>query len=192
MPKSVPPALRSGLLLITLLVTVFTVRWWYFKPNVRRGTAAPLILTTDASGQLFSLDQYQHEYVYLNFWGSWCGPCLAKIPELKKVRREFSSEELKMVHVAVEDDSLRWRAALDRLDIPADVHLLNLSSSLRFFDGDIVQDYGVNEVPNAFLIAPGGTTVAYNPDRAKIRQLLKDGHSTKRPGSGSIQNLDPE
>ena len=174
MPEKSRIPLRGGLVILTLIVTVLTLRWWYFKPNVRRGTTAPAIIATDARGQTFSLDQYRDDYIYLNFWGSWCAPCLAKIPELKNIRTEFPAERLKMVHVAVEEDSLRWRTALNRLDLPADVHLLDLSTSLRFFDGDIVQDYGINEVPNAFLIAPGGKSIAHNPDLPKIRQLLKD------------------
>ena len=165
---------RRSLLILTLIVAFFGARWWYFRPSVHQGTVAPPIIGDSADGRIFSLDQFKDEYVYLNFWGSWCGPCLAKIPEINQLRGDLPPDQLRIVHVAVEDDSLRWRSTLNRLQIPGDAHLIDLSTSLRFFNGPIVSDYGIKEVPSAFLLAPGNKIVAHNPSMDKIRRITTE------------------
>jgi len=57
------------------------------------------------NGAVFDLEKYADKYILFNFWGTWCAPCIAKIPELKKFNAEFSdNKNFVLVNVAFDND----------------------------------------------------------------------------------------
>ena len=66
---------------------------------------APDFTTTDISGRKFSLKQLRGKYVYINIWATWCGPCVAELPLIKKLRDDFPEDQLEMISIS-EDGTL--------------------------------------------------------------------------------------
>jgi len=53
---------------------------------------------------IFELKQHPNKYILLDFWGTWCIPCIKFIPELKKINSEFSHDKFVLVSVAYDND----------------------------------------------------------------------------------------
>ncbi len=72
------------------------------RPNV--GEKAPDFTAPDLSGNLVRLSDYQGRPVWINFWGSWCPPCRAEMPEIDAAYREAQSSGLVLLAVSVGED----------------------------------------------------------------------------------------
>ena len=67
----------------------------------------------------------QDDVTYVvNFWATWCRPCIEELPEFEKVNREYDSEKLKVILVAVEDDLEKVRNFIAKKGIQSEVKLL--------------------------------------------------------------------
>ena len=91
----------------------------------------------------------QGKYILLDHWASWCGPCKAEMPYIKKTWEAFAGDRFDVVSVAVSDKRDDTVAALARLDLPWHQILdaQKIPSAL----------YGVNAIPHLILFAPDGT-----------------------------------
>jgi thiol-disulfide isomerase/thioredoxin len=58
---------------------------------------------TNLEGRTVSLNDLRGEVVFLNFWATWCGPCLAEMPSIAKLHEEFSQDGLEIVAITNED-----------------------------------------------------------------------------------------
>ena len=65
--------------------------------------AAPQPALTDLQGEPFLLDDYRGRVVLLNFWATWCAPCLREMPELDRVAGEIDPERAVVLGVAADD-----------------------------------------------------------------------------------------
>jgi len=83
------------------------------KESIKEGADAPEFSLPDLSGNLFSLSSLKGKYVVLDFWGSWCGPCLIGFPEMKKYYDKYKSK-VEFVGIACNDTDIEWRKAVEK------------------------------------------------------------------------------
>lgn len=77
------------------------------------GQPAPSIKTERTyDGQPFDLEAWRGKYVLVDFWGTWCGACIAGMPEMKKFAAKHEGK-LMLLGIAKESDEQRWRKYLD-------------------------------------------------------------------------------
>ncbi len=117
------------------------------------GDPAPEINAVLADGTPFKLSDLQGDYVLLDFWGSWCGPCRAKSPHLIALHQKYKSK-LKVVSVALEKDGKAAEIAAKRDGFTWKYRIVEESSFVMM--SPTAQDYGVTEIPTMFLISPDG------------------------------------
>lgn len=156
-----------------IVVAVLLARQWYFTPDAETGEMAPNFTGRTLAGKAFDFADTRGQITLLHFWGSWCAPCRRQHPGLVRLARELG-DDLQIVSVGIERDSTAWRAAIQRDDLFWPDHLLDATGSLRFLSGPISDLYGVNEVPNKFLIDVDGHVVIHNPEPDAIRQFVSD------------------
>ncbi len=150
--------------------TISVGRHFYMKPDVGESDKAPDFLGILPSGQSLRLSDLRGQYVLIDFWGSWCGPCLRQIPNLKALAARYGgrtftdAEGFRIIAIGVEADAANWSAAIARHQMDWAFHLFDPSSSLRFFDSPIAHQYGVRQLPSTFLIGPDGRILAVNPE----------------------------
>jgi len=74
-------------------------------PKASLGKSAPDFFMTDTEGKAFHISDFKGRVVLLDFWASWCKPCIAKFPDIKKMIEQYSSDELKVIGINVDTAS---------------------------------------------------------------------------------------
>jgi peroxiredoxin len=138
---STPPAKRNQ-----------TTTDFYSKVNlVAINQPAPEFTTTDISGKKFSLKELRGKYVLLNFWATWCGPCVEELPLFNKLRNDFPQEQLEMISIS----SDRKMA-----DLENGIKKYNLNWTNVYQDEALLNKYQLSgEIPMTFLIDKDGKLV---------------------------------
>ena len=116
-----------------------------------------------------SLAQQRGSVVLLDFWATWCPPCIASMPELERIHREYQAKGVRVVGVNQEpDDPLHVRGFLERQQI-------SFPSVLD--PGGIAASYGVYSFPTSFLVGPDGIirkTYRGPPAASRLRRDLEE------------------
>jgi thiol-disulfide isomerase/thioredoxin len=115
------------------------------------GQAAPEFRGETLDGETFNLAQHRGEWVVVNFFAQWCTPCRVEHPEMKAFVERHRDDPVQLVSVAFDDqaDKIREFFAEAGGDWPV----------LANDTGRIALDYGVNGVPESYVVAPNGQVV---------------------------------
>jgi thiol-disulfide isomerase/thioredoxin len=112
--------------------------------SVLVGKDAPPIDLELLDGSSFRLADRRGKTVVLDFWASWCGPCLQTMPQVDQVAREFAERGVQLVAINLEETPERIKAALDRLKLETVVALDK--------DGRVAERYGATSIPQTVII----------------------------------------
>ena len=106
------------------------------------------------------------KYILLDHWASWCGPCKAEMPHIKKVWEAFAGNRFDVVSIAVSDKREDTMKALGKLDMPWHQILEG---------GRIPQElYGISAIPHLILFAPDGTILQRGLRGEEIYQAVAE------------------
>ncbi len=115
------------------------------------GQMAPDFARDDLSGHLVRLADYRGKWVLLNFWASWCGPCLEEMPRFSVWQRAYGGEGLQIIGVSMDDDVKPVKRLMVRT--PAAYPIVLGDAALGKTFG------GVLGLPLTYLIDPDGRIV---------------------------------
>ena len=124
----------------------------------------------NSSGTKTSFSQFKGNYILVDFWGSWCGPCFANIPNLKKLMKDLKNKPIQFVSVSLDKDVDNWKKSMTKHDFPG----INLFDE----DGLLSTFFKVLWVPRYVIIHPDGTVAnidapqAVNPELKMILEKL--------------------
>jgi len=125
--------------------------------SITTGKQAPAFTQKNVQDQPVSLSSYAGKYVLLEFWASWCGPCRAENPNLRKDYQQYHQKGFEVLAVSLDHVKENWEKAIAQDSLPW-MHV----SDLKGWKNEVGQLYGVNAVPANFLIDPSGKIVAQN------------------------------
>jgi len=127
------------------------------------GQPAPDFTLTDASGKKISLSQLRGKVVYLDFWATWCGPCLAEMPASQELRRKFAGRDVVFLYVSLDAQAADWHKYLTGKVI-ASANAVHLHDG-GAFDGPAPKAFNVQSIPSYWIIGRDGRILANNPPR---------------------------
>lgn len=121
------------------------------------GHAAPDFIQNDTLGNPVALSSFRGNYVLLNFWASWCGPCRAENPGLVALYEKYHAKGFNVFGVSLDKPGQmqNWLDAIDKDKLP-----WQNVSDLQFWNNAAAKKYGIVSVPQNFLIDPTGKIVA--------------------------------
>jgi thiol-disulfide isomerase/thioredoxin len=134
-----------------------------FYADIKRvspGQPAIPFTLPNANEQTVQMKDFHGKYVLLDFWASWCIPCLDAFPYMKKAYQKYSRDQLEIVAISIEEDSLRWRQALQQFDNPWP----QLYGG-QGFQQPTFQTYRGGGIPFYILVGPDGKILRYNDVR---------------------------
>ena len=136
------------------------------------GKPAPVIVAKDLKGGVFRLSEWKGKYVLIDFWATWCGPCLADLPGLQTAYEKYHAKGFEIVGVSLDETADPVKDFVKERKLPwRQIH--NASAGT-----DLADAFGVNDIPASFLIAPDGRIVRLSlraPDLDKVlKTMFKD------------------
>jgi peroxiredoxin len=121
------------------------------------GAKAPTLSAPTPNGETLSLKDINAEYILIDFWASWCGPCISQVPDLQKVHRDFKDKGFEILSVSLDARADKWKAAISKHELDW-LHI----SDLKVWKSELAQNYNVTFVPFNLLIDKNGVIVAKN------------------------------
>jgi len=172
---------RKGWRGVLAVVLILSVSAWGAESSqtlipVPNGPAAPDFILLDVDGKQHRLADYRGKVVAINFWATWCPPCLREMPSMQRLWDQLKNEDFVILAIDVgEDDETVFRFTI-ALDTPLEFPLL------LDREGKIIAQWPVLGLPTTFIIDKQGR-VAYravggrewdHPDFSSVIKALID------------------
>jgi cytochrome c biogenesis protein CcmG/thiol:disulfide interchange protein DsbE len=127
--------------------------------------AAANFTLTSLEGKPIRLSDYRGKLVLLNFWATWCGPCIAEIPRFSTWQTEFGPQGFQVLGVSMDDD---------KPPVQKTARKLQLTYPIVMGDEHLGELYGgVLGLPVTYLISPEGKIIARYQGETDLNQLEK-------------------
>ena len=135
----------------------------FLRPKIN--IASPLFKVNDISGNIIDINQFKGKYVLLDFWASWCPPCMSSMPLLKEIYKKHPKEKLTIIGINYDRDSTAFTNAVRK-------EQLNWS---QVFDKDngMMKLFGESALPTWILIDKEGTIIFNESGSDKLDKLIK-------------------
>jgi cytochrome c biogenesis protein CcmG, thiol:disulfide interchange protein DsbE len=151
MPNANTDRILKGAIAVLLAAFVFVIYRSYHETIVSVGDSAPDFAITSDSGRRVSLDSFGGKLLVLNFWATWCPPCVQEMPSLDQFQKQLAASGVVVVGVSVDKDAGQYKRFLDR----AKVSFL----TARDPEAKISADYGTFKYPETYIIDSRGKVV---------------------------------
>ncbi|MEX2604264.1 MAG: TlpA disulfide reductase family protein [Gracilimonas sp.] len=138
--------------------------WFYVEiKSVSPGQPAVPFALPDMNGNIHTMEDYRGKFVLLDFWAGWCQPCLDEFSHMKDIYSKYSRDELEIIGISNEVDSLVWVQDVNRLELPW-IQLYGGNG----FDEETFKAYKGGGIPFYILVDPNGNIARYNDIRASF------------------------
>ena len=138
------------------------------KMKKLNGNPSPSFAYENHKGGITKLEDLKGKFVYIDVWATWCAPCRAEIPFLKKIEEKYHGKNIEFVSISIDTkkDHEKWSKFVTEK---------NLGGVQLFADNDwnsqFIKDYGINGIPRFILIGPDGNIIDADADRPSSADL---------------------
>jgi thiol-disulfide isomerase/thioredoxin len=143
--------LAIGVLAVVLVYLIYSA---IYQRIVVKGDTAPDFAITADNGRTVSVSNFGGKLLILNFWASWCGPCVEETPSLSKFAQDYASKGVVVLGVSVDKDVNAYRSFLQKYK----------PGFLTARDLKVHEDYGTYMYPETYIIDAKGKVLLKIPE----------------------------
>ena len=135
--------------------------------TIRLGMKAPDFNAMDFKGNPISLSKYKGNIVVIDFWATWCDPCLQEFPKVKKMYRTFKGRGVQFIGVSLDDEieDLKGFVAGNKVEWP------QIFEGMRW-KGTVSKIYNVEKIPIMFVLDRESRVQYIGNDKKKITRVI--------------------
>jgi cytochrome c biogenesis protein CcmG/thiol:disulfide interchange protein DsbE len=171
---------RRGQMAAAVLATAMAVGLAACSSHARPGAPAPGFALTSAAGRPVTLRGFRGKVLVLNFWATWCPPCVEETPSLNALAAALKGRPIAILAVSIDTNAQRYRQFLQQY------HVQYLTA--RDPSAALPHRYGTVKYPETYIVNSRGEVVrkivgAINWDSPQMVRYLKDLAAGRVPGS---------
>ena len=143
-----------------------------------KGTPSPAFSNYENdNGSKSSLSDFRGKFVYIDVWATWCGPCKAEIPSLKKLESQYKTKNIEFISISVDD--ARRSGSMEKAHTAWKTMVKDKQlTGTQLFTGngwktDFIQDFKINAIPRFLLIDPKGDIIDADAPRPSSKRLIE-------------------
>lgn len=121
------------------------------------------------SDETYTLSQQKGKVILVDFWATWCGPCRAGIPDLKKYYQELSPKGFDIIGISLDESLEKLNAYIQEVKLP-----WNISFSGTGWKDETAQLYGVNSIPSYWLIDKQGKLRHFGLTKDQLKKAIEE------------------
>ena len=131
------------------------------------GTKASNFVIKNPGEPEVSLSSLNGKTIYLNFWASWCRPCMKKMNELKPLEAKLKTDDVEFIHISFDKSEAAWKNAIKANGFSG-THVIVPEG----VDSGIAKEYEIKSIPQYFIIDKNGN-FATKPTVPSVKELQK-------------------
>ena len=142
---------------------------------IKKGMKSPEFINYENyKGGTTSLSDLKGKYVYIDVWATWCGPCIAEIPSLKKVEALYHNKNIEFVSISIDVKDRpvynydKWRQMIEEKSLGG-VQLFADNA----WNSQFTKAFVINSIPRFLLIDPDGNIVSGDAPRPSDQKLIE-------------------
>ncbi|MHC4182668.1 MAG: redoxin domain-containing protein [Planctomycetota bacterium] len=135
--------------------------------TIRLGMKAPDFNVMDFNGDPVNLSKYKGNIVVIDFWATWCDPCLQEFPKVKKMYRAFKGRGVQFIGVSLDDEieDLKGFVGVEKIEWP------QVFEGMRW-KGTMSKMYNVEKIPIMFVLDRESRVQYIGNDKEKITRVI--------------------
>lgn len=138
---------------------------------LKMGDVVPEISAPTIDGKEFKLSSLKRKVVLMDFWATWCAPCVQEQPELKKLyeknKTQVDSKEFEILGISLDKSKENWQKVVEKNQIN-----WPQIGDLKFWKSPIAKAYSINELPYNLIIDGEGKIIAKNLHGEELEAFL--------------------
>lgn len=137
--------------------------------SVLPGQPAPHFELKDLGANNFSLADFRGQVIFIDFWASWCVPCLEEVPSAEKLKEYYKErDDLIFLYISLDDKEENWRDIIQNKDLKG-LHLLS-----QGWRSEVADKYNISSIPRYYLIDKNGRIANQNAPRPSDEEIFPE------------------
>ena len=114
-----------------------------------------------------STKDFRGKILLIDFWASWCKPCIMQFPELETINDKFKNKGLIVLGISLDEDKKQWKNTIEKYNLSWQ----NIFSN-EDLSGEISKKYGINSIPFNIVIDENGNIIKKNANENDLKEIL--------------------